>query len=116
LDKCTWGQQQLEFIGHQVSAAGIAPLVRRVTAIRDFPRPGAVQQLQAFLGLFNFYRKFVPAAAPVVRPLMDALRGGKSSKHAIWWSAALDAAFKVAKAALYFDTNAHFNALKILQT
>jgi hypothetical protein len=71
-DKCIWGQQQLEFLGHQVSTAGITPLAARVTAIQQFQRPCNVQQLQGFLGLLNFYRKFIPAAA-VVRPLTDAV-------------------------------------------
>jgi cleavage and polyadenylation specificity factor subunit 1 len=99
-DKCVWEQPQLEFLGHMVSAAGIAPLPSRVAAVGNFPRPSTVQQLQAFLGMFNFYRKFVPAAAAIIRPLTDALRGGKSGKQAVQWSAAMDEAFKKAKAAL----------------
>jgi cleavage and polyadenylation specificity factor subunit 1 len=103
-DKCIWGQQQLEFLGHQVSAAGIAPLAARVTAIQQFQRPCNVQQLQGFLGLLNFYRKFIPAAAAVVRPLTDALRGGRSGKQRVQWTTAMDAAFKAAKAALQAAT------------
>jgi hypothetical protein len=42
--------------GHRLSATGIGPLPSRVQAIAEFPRPATVKQLQAFLGLFNFYR------------------------------------------------------------
>jgi cleavage and polyadenylation specificity factor subunit 1 len=53
-EKCVWAQQSLEFLGHNVSAAGISPLSGRVEAITNFPRPQSIQQLQAYLGLFNF--------------------------------------------------------------
>jgi hypothetical protein len=55
-EKCVFGQQPMEFLGHQVLATGISPLPGRVAAIRQFPRPTMVRDLQAFLGLFNFYR------------------------------------------------------------
>jgi transposase InsO family protein len=103
-EKCVWGQSQIEFLGHSISAAGVAPLQSRVAAIQKFPPPATVQQLQAFLGLFNFYRRFVPAAAAVVRPLTDALRGSPAAKKAIEWQPAMRAAFEGAKAALAATT------------
>jgi hypothetical protein len=45
-----------------------------VAAIRSFPRPTNVVEMQAFLGLFNYYRRFMQAAARIVRLLTDALR------------------------------------------
>jgi hypothetical protein len=51
MDKCVWGQSSLDFLGHSVSAEGIAPLPGRVAAIAIFPQPKTVHQL----GLFNFY-------------------------------------------------------------
>ncbi len=53
-----------------------------------------------FLGLINFYRRFVPGAASIFKPLMDALRGSKSAQEAVVWSAAMEASFKAAKLAL----------------
>jgi Reverse transcriptase (RNA-dependent DNA polymerase) len=80
VEKCELGQRSVNFLGHVVSAAGVAPLPDRIAAIRPFPRPQTVEQLQAFLGLLNFYRSFVPAAAQILRPLMDALCGGPRGK------------------------------------
>jgi hypothetical protein len=63
-----------------------------------------VVELQAFLGLFNYYRRFVPAAARIVRPLTDALQGGGKPKDEIQWSAERQAAFEAAKTALSAST------------
>jgi Reverse transcriptase (RNA-dependent DNA polymerase) len=52
-EKCIFGQQSVEFLGHQVLAAGISPLPGHVAAIRQFPRPTTVRDLQAFLGLLT---------------------------------------------------------------
>jgi hypothetical protein len=59
-----------------------------------------VVELQAFLGLFNYYRKFVPAAAKIVKPLTDALQGGLRPQHKIQWSVEQQQAFLAAKAAI----------------
>jgi Reverse transcriptase (RNA-dependent DNA polymerase) len=99
-DKCMWRQQSLEFLGHKVSAAGISPLPTRVAAIQDFPLPQSIQQLQAYLGLFNFYRQLIHAAAKLVKPLTYALAGSAKGLAAIRWSAEMTAAFKGSKQAL----------------
>jgi RNase H-like domain found in reverse transcriptase/Reverse transcriptase (RNA-dependent DNA polymerase)/Integrase zinc binding domain len=98
--KCIWGQAEVEFLGHLVSAAGVAPLPDRVVALQAFPQPVTIQQLQAFLGLFNFYCRFVPAAAAVVCPLTDALRGGRKGSAVVEWTPPMLQAFAAAKAAL----------------
>jgi hypothetical protein len=71
-----------------------------VEAIRNFPRPAVVRELQAFLGLFNFYRRFVHRAAAIVKPLTDALRGSLAPTAAVKWSVEMVQAFAAAKAAL----------------
>jgi Reverse transcriptase (RNA-dependent DNA polymerase) len=65
VDKCTFGVEQLEYLGHQVSAASIWPLASRVEALWRFPQPATVGQLQTFLGMMNFYRRFIAGAAGV---------------------------------------------------
>jgi Reverse transcriptase (RNA-dependent DNA polymerase) len=76
VEKCELEQRSVNFLCHMVSAAGAAPLPDRVVAIRTFLQTQTVEQLQAFLGLLNFYRRFVPAAAQILRPLTDALGSG----------------------------------------
>jgi cleavage and polyadenylation specificity factor subunit 1 len=92
-EKCSFGHQQLEFLGHLVSAGGISLLPDRVAAIKNFPRPNTVVELQAFLGVFNYYCRFVAATVNVVRPLTDALQGGPRPQSQIQWSEARLAAF-----------------------
>jgi hypothetical protein len=49
-----WGVQELEYLGHKISAAGVLPLPSHVAAIQDFPHPSIIKELQAFLGMVNF--------------------------------------------------------------
>ena len=69
--KCVLGQSSLEFLGHRVTSAEIHPLQSRVQAISDFPRPCSSKALQEFLGMLNFYRRFVPHAAKMLSPLYE---------------------------------------------
>jgi hypothetical protein len=80
-----------------VDEAGVTPLPKHVAAVQDCPPPTDVKQLQRFLGLINFYRRFLPAVARTLQPLTDLLKG---SPKVLLWSSAADAAFVAAKAAL----------------
>ncbi|MBM6549262.1 reverse transcriptase domain-containing protein [Streptococcus dysgalactiae] len=76
-DKCQLGQSNIEFLGHNFSASGIQPRPEKVDAIHDYPAPQSYSQLRRFAGLVNFYRRFIPNCANLMRPLTDLLRGGK---------------------------------------
>jgi hypothetical protein len=95
--KCVFAVSSLKFLGHMVDEAGITPLPRHVAAVQDCPPPTDIKQLQRFLGLINFYRRFLPAVARTLQPLTDLLKG---SPKVLLWSPAADAAFVAAKAAL----------------
>ncbi len=55
-EKCIFGVPSIDFLGHRVDAAGVTPLPQYVSAVVDFPQPSTVKELQAFLGMLNFYR------------------------------------------------------------
>jgi hypothetical protein len=76
-EKCVFGVSSIDFLGHRVDSSGVTPLPQYVSAVVDFPRPSTVKELQAFLGMLNFYRRFLPSVADTLRPLTDSLRGGK---------------------------------------
>jgi hypothetical protein len=76
-----------------------------VAAIQDFPRPTIIKELQAFLGMENFYRRFLPSIACTLGSLTDALRGGRKGGDKLEWSAAMDAASAGAKQSLLTATH-----------
>jgi hypothetical protein len=97
LEKCQFGQQEVQFLGHLVTAGGIQPLSDHVEAVRLFPQPSDKQGLQRFLGVVNFYRRFLPKAAATLRPLTDALQGPGGKRSQLQWSAEMGEAFRTIK-------------------
>ena len=97
--KCTFSVPSLDFLGHHVSAAGISPLPSKVQTIADFPVPHTIRKLREFLGLVNFYRRFIPNCATILQPLTDLL-SSKFAQPVFPLSHAAHAAFDSIKAAL----------------
>ena len=97
LDKCSFAQEEIEYLGHRITSSGIVPLRRNVDALLHQPRPQDVRGLQRFLGMINFYRRFLPGVARTLRPLTDALAG---NPRVLSWSPELQTAFDAAKTAL----------------
>ncbi|XP_037877338.1 uncharacterized protein K02A2.6-like [Bombyx mori] len=73
--KCVFGVPEVTFLGYQISEKGTKPLVSQVEAIAKFPVPKTVRELRRFLGMINFYRRFLPNAAQVQAPLNALLVG-----------------------------------------
>jgi hypothetical protein len=73
--KCSFGLDQIDFLGHRISTSGIIPLSDKLKAITDYPEPNSFKQLERFDGLVNFYRRFIPHCAELMQPLTDLLRG-----------------------------------------
>ena len=80
--KCVFGVSEIEFLGHHVTSASIRPLANKVRAVMSYEQPKTVKSLQRFLGMLNFYRRFLPGIAAVLRPLTDALAG--APKRLVW--------------------------------
>ena len=91
----------MDFLGHHVSTAGVPPLSSHIQAITDYPQPTSIKDLQRFLGVINFYRRFVPHAAAVLHPLNDALIG---SPKLLSWTPAMSHSFQQAQTALSHAT------------
>ena len=88
--KCLFKVPSIKFLGHRVTAGGIAPLPHRIATLQQHPRPGTVKELQGFLGTVNFYRRFVAGAARILKPLTDALRGGPPPSSSVSWDDAME--------------------------
>lgn len=72
--KCQFMRKTIEYLGYVISAEGITLSSRHTEAIRDFPRPHNVTEVQRFLGLTNYFRKFIKDYATKAKPLYGLLR------------------------------------------
>lgn len=102
--KSQFGVSELEFLGHHVGKDGIRPLPHKVKAIQEYPQPTTRRRLREFLGLINFYRRFLPNCAAVLRPLTDLLSQRAEPNSVVSWSPDAIEAFERAKLLLAEST------------
>lgn len=92
--KCNFAKQEVKFLGHMVSKDAIRPLPAKVDAIDNFTKPVTRNELRRFLGMLNFYRRFLPNAAQIQLPLQILLGPcKKNDRTKIEWDGAAEAAF-----------------------
>ncbi len=72
--KCHLLKEEVTFLGHVVSGKGIRPNPSLISDVKAWNPPTSVHELKAFLGLCNYYRKFVPAFSELASPLNELLR------------------------------------------
>ena len=84
-------------MGHRNDAHGISPKNEKLKIIEEFPEPTSFNQLRRFIGMVNFYRRFIPNCASLVQPLTELLKGTK--KHFVFTDEA-KSAFDATKKAL----------------
>ena len=99
LEKCVFGADQVDFLGHHISQQGCSPRKAKMDAIQSFPPPTDSKQLQQFLGMINFYRKFLPNGAALLKPLYEAVKG-THKKTQLNWTSDMQTAFNAAKCSL----------------
>lgn len=96
LDKCSFHEPSVAYLGHRIDVKGLHPIEKNVEAIRLAPEPRNVSELRSFLGLITFYNKFMPNLSTMLAPLYKLLE-----KAAKWvWGAKEQTAFKSAKDSL----------------
>ena len=94
--KCHFGQKSVKFLGHVISKDGVQPDPDKIKAIKEYPVPRRVKDVRAFLGLANYYRKFVRDFSKIAGPLHDLTK--KALKFR--WTDECQAAFERLKSAL----------------
>jgi len=94
VDKCEFAKTSLTFLGHHVDCHGICPTEEAVKAILQFSQPKSKADVQRFLGMLNFYHRFMPHVASSLSPL-HVVSGGKGQN--IHWTTECEQAFKLAK-------------------
>jgi hypothetical protein len=75
-EKCTFDATEIEFLGLVIGPDGIKMDPIKVEAITSWPIPKRIKEVQAFLGLANFYRRFVHDFSKVAAPLHNLTRKG----------------------------------------
>ncbi|XP_029644577.1 uncharacterized protein LOC115218783 [Octopus sinensis] len=95
-DKCVFGQPSLNFLGHYIDLRGIKPLSSKVDAIQRIAPPSSLRQLRQFLGIVNFYRRFIDRCADKL-PLTQMLKGNSKKDARLTLSAEALSAFELVK-------------------
>jgi len=72
--KCRFLQTRIEFLGHVIENGRVYPSMCKIEAIHRFPEPNNVKQVQSFLGLSGYFRKFVSKYLLIARPLINLLK------------------------------------------
>ena len=73
-EKCNFLRREIVYLGHMCSEKGALPDPEKVKCVGDFPTPRNKKEVQSFLGLVNYYRKFIPGTAQVALPINKLLR------------------------------------------
>ena len=99
-DKCKFLMKDIVYLGHRIDAQGLHPLSHKIEAITKASRPRDITELRAFLGLLNYYGKFIPNLASALHPLYQLL----GTKVQWSWTPDKEKAFNNAKSLLTFDS------------
>ena len=94
-------QDLVEYLGHCIDEQGVHTS-EKLKAIVEAPKPQNVQELRSFLGLFNYYAKFISNLSSILHPLNNLLR---ANQHWVW-THACNRAFLEAKSKL---VSAHYD-------
>ena len=95
--KCHFAKRQITYLGHVISANGVEPDHKKLAAVTTYPAPCSKHEVKRFLGLSNYYRRFISQYAQIAEPLNRLLR--KTSKT-FTWTPECDTAFNALKAKL----------------
>ena len=91
--KCTFFQEEVTYLGHIVSARGVATDHTKTEKVATWPEPRTLAEVQGFLGLASYYRRFIKNFAAIAKPLHRLTEKGRE----FCWTEACADAFKELK-------------------
>ncbi|UYV74021.1 K02A2.6-like [Cordylochernes scorpioides] len=94
--KCRFAFEELEILGYITSKHGIKPAEHNIKVVRNFPRPKKVKEVQSFLGMCSYYRKFIKDFSKIADPLTNLIKKSVS----FTWTERQEEAFQTLKTAL----------------
>ena len=81
ISKCKFAHRELIFVGHLIRDGKIFPNPEKIEAVTKFPTPTTVTQVKSFLGLVNYYRRFIRGFAQIATPLYALLKKDPDKKQ-----------------------------------
>lgn len=96
LEKCSFGVQEVVFLGFVVSSRGVEVDESKINAIKNWPTPKTIGEVRSFYGLVSFYRHFVKGFSTIATPLTEVIKKDRPFK----WGDEQAKAFKDLKAML----------------
>ncbi|KAL0417389.1 UNVERIFIED_CONTAM: Retrovirus-related Pol polyprotein from transposon [Sesamum latifolium] len=99
VSKCSFAQETISFLGHIVERGCIRMDPKKVQAIEEWQPPSDVHDLRSFLGLANYYRRFVKGYSEIARPMTDLLKKTETWK----WTPQCQESFDNLKRAMVTD-------------
>jgi hypothetical protein len=90
LEKCIWGETEVEFLGYILTPGGMRMAEDKTKAIQEWQTPQSLRDVQSFLGFANFYRRFIFGFSKICRPLTESTKGYRNE----WkWTPEMEKAF-----------------------
>jgi len=93
LEKCKWKVRKVEFLGVVIGLEGIKMEEEKVRGVLDWPTLKCIKDIQKFLGLVNYYCRFIRGFISIARPLYDMVKKDKKWE----WMEKQEKAFKELK-------------------
>ncbi|GFS89254.1 retrovirus-related Pol polyprotein from transposon 297 [Trichonephila clavipes] len=72
-DKCQFLHRKIEFLGHIIENNKLFPSPSKTKSVVNYPEPKTTKEVQRFLGITGYFRKFIPAYSVIAKPLSDLL-------------------------------------------
>ena len=97
--KCEFFKEKITFCGHDIDSEGLHKTTDKTAAVVNVPRPQNVTEVRSFLGLVNYYHKFLPNLATILHPLNQMLE----SNYQWYWTDRCEEAFQKVKVMIASD-------------
>lgn len=110
-EKCHFFKRSINYLGHTIDKDGLHKNKEKTKAIADTDRPTNINELRTFLGMANYYNKFIPNLASLTNPLNELL---KKRTEFIWSAKCEDSFIKIKREILSEKVLMHFDPRKPL--
>ena len=81
--KCSFFKNEITYLGHLITADGIATDPKKIEAVLKWPQPETVSDVRSFLGFVGYYRRFIKGFSSLSRPLYNLTKGSESKSKRV---------------------------------